>query len=88
MVDLLRQYSEIVMIKVIFRSVLKDYVQGNSEQVTLDYKPGLTIRAIIQKYGLQPGHIGLVLVDQQVSDLNSTLQDGSTVELYPIFGGG
>ncbi len=76
------------MIKVVFRSVLKDYVPGKTEQVMLDYKPGLTIRAILEQYGLQPGHIGLVLVDGQARDLNCTLHDGAIIELYPIFGGG
>lgn len=76
------------MIKVVFRSVLKDYVPGKPEQVELDYGPDLNIRTILKQYGLQPGHIGLVLVDQQVSDLDCPLKDGAFVELYPIFGGG
>lgn len=76
------------MIKVIFRSVLKDYVPEKPEQVELTYEPDLTIRAILEQYGLQPGHIGLVLVDQQLSDLDCSLHDGAIVELYPIFGGG
>ncbi len=76
------------MITVQFKSVLKEYVPGEPDQEELAYDPGLTIRAILEKYSLQPGHIGLVLVDGQVSDLDCPLHEGATVELYPIFGGG
>lgn len=76
------------MIRVLFKSILKEYVPGEPEQVMLPYDPQLTIRAILVQYGLQPGHIGLVLVDGQVSNLDSPLYDGAVVELYPIFGGG
>ncbi|MGM0652885.1 MAG: MoaD/ThiS family protein [Bacillota bacterium] len=76
------------MIKVLFRSVLKDYVPEKTEQVMLGYEHGLTVRTILEQYGLQTGHIGLVLIDQRLSDLDCPIRDGAIVELYPIFGGG
>ncbi len=76
------------MITVLFKSVLKEYVPGELDRVELAYDSQLTIRAVVEHYSLQPGHIGLVLVDGQVSGLDSPLHDGATVELYPIFGGG
>lgn len=76
------------MITVHFKSVLNEYVPGEPDRVELPYDPQLTVRVIIQQYSLQPGHIGLVLVDGKLSDLDKPLYDGSTVELYPIFGGG
>ncbi len=76
------------MITVLFKSILNEYVPGKQNQVELTYEPGLTIRAILEQHGLQPGHIGLVLVDGQVRGLSSTLHDGAIIELYPIFGGG
>lgn len=76
------------MITVLFKSILSEYVPGEPDQVELTYEPDLTIRAILEQYGLQPGHIGLAMVDGQVSDLDCPLHDGVTVELYPIFGGG
>ncbi|MGM0653372.1 MAG: hypothetical protein ACQES4_11430 [Bacillota bacterium] len=76
------------MIKVNFRSALKNYVPGESEQVELEYEPGITTRVITDKYSIHPGHIGLVIVDGKLEDLDCNLADGSEVELYPIFGGG
>lgn len=76
------------MITVHFKSVLNEYVPGEPNRVELPYDPQLAVRAIIQQYSLQTGHIGLVLVDGKLYDLDEPLHDGATVELYPIFGGG
>ncbi len=77
-----------MMVTVIFKSALKEYVPGYYDRVEVDYDSQLTIRTILEQYHLHPGHIGLVLIDGQLSDLNCPLHDGATVELYPIFGGG
>ncbi len=74
------------IITVRFISALQDYVPA--AEVKVKYYPGLTVRTILEEYKLPAGQVGLVLVDQKAETVDCALKDNSTVELYPIFGGG
>ncbi|MCW3489009.1 ubiquitin family protein [Dethiobacter alkaliphilus] len=55
----------------------------------IPYRTNLAVGHILQELNIPTNVVGVVLVDGQlVTDLNSLVSDGGTVELYPVFGGG
>lgn len=77
-----------MLITIILHSALKNSVPGNADRIRIDYGGNITIRTFLSQYNIHPGQIGLVLVNKEIYDLDRPLEDGTTVELYPIFGGG
>lgn len=47
-----------------------------------------TARAAVTRLGVPLPAIGLVLINRQQGDLDTSLQGGDTVELLPLLGGG
>ncbi len=77
------------MIKVVFKSVLKDFSPGKREVIEVQHREGMTVAKLLSSLGMNYGQVGVVLVDGKlVKNRNYELLDGSVVELYPLFAGG
>jgi len=44
-----------------------------------------TVREIIEKFGVPPGEVDLVLVNARSEDLDSVLAEGDRISVYPVF---
>lgn len=77
-----------LIITVIFRSALKDFVPGGSGRIEINHRSGLTVKSIILRNEIKAGQVGLVLIEGKPGKLESEINDDSTIEIYPIFGGG
>lgn len=53
-----------------------------------DYPPGTTCRAIIADVGLTEQELGIVLVNGRHAALETSLEEGDTLSLFPLVGGG
>jgi len=77
------------VIKVVFKSVLKDFSPGKREVIEVQHREGMTVAKLLSSLGMNYGQVGVVLVDGKlVKNRNYELLDGSVVELYPLFAGG
>jgi sulfur carrier protein ThiS len=65
--------------------MLKSYTGGKSE-ISVD--PGQTIRQVLQALGMPPEVVALVLVNDEQQPKDYVLQDGDTVKLMAVIGGG
>jgi len=65
--------------------ILKDYIGGKSE-ISVD--SGQTIRQVLQALGMLPEVVALVLVNDEQQPKDYLLQDGDTVKLMAVIGGG
>ena len=65
--------------------MLKSYINGQPE-VTVE--AGRTIRQVLVEFGMPPEIVALVLVNDEQQPKDYVLQDGDTVKLMAIIGGG
>jgi sulfur carrier protein ThiS len=65
--------------------ILKSYIGGETE---LAVDTGQTIRQALQALGMPPEVVALVLVNDEQQSKDYVLQDGDTVKLMAIVGGG
>ena len=64
---------------------LKAYIGGETE-IAVD--SGRTVRQALQALGMPPEVVALVLVNDEQESKDYVLQDGDTVKLMAIIGGG
>jgi len=77
------------VIKVIFKSVLKDFSPGKKEVIEVEHREEMTVAKLLSSLGMNYGQAEVVLVDGElIKDRSYKLNDGAVVELYPLFGGG
>ena len=65
--------------------MLKSYIGGESE---IEVKAGQTIHRAMQDLGIPPEVVALALVNDEQQPKDYVLQDGDTVKLMAIIGGG
>ena len=65
--------------------ILKSYIGGDLE---IAVEAGRTIRQVLQGLGMPPEVVALVLVNDEQQSKDYVLQDGDTVKLMAIIGGG
>jgi molybdopterin converting factor small subunit len=53
-----------------------------------DYPPGTSCREIIADVGLTEQELGIVLINGRHAALNTRLEEGDTLSLFPLVGGG
>jgi molybdopterin converting factor small subunit len=53
-----------------------------------DYPPGTTCRAIIADVGLTKQELGIILINGRHAALDTRLEEGDTLSLFPLVGGG
>lgn len=52
------------------------------------YPPGTTVGQIVEEIGIPKNELGILLVNSRHVDLDRELQDGDTLALFPLVGGG
>lgn len=57
-------------------------------QVEVCVEDGATLAAVQERLGIPRGEVGLFVADREFQSEDAQVQDGSTVDLYPMFGGG
>ena len=65
--------------------ILKSYIGGETEMAV---DAGQTIRQALQALGMPPEVVALALVNDEQQSKDYVLQDGDTVKLMAIVGGG
>ena len=65
--------------------ILKNYI-GGQNQVTAE--AGRTVRQAIAALGMPPEIVALVMVNEEQQPKDYVLQDGDTVRLLAVIGGG
>jgi sulfur carrier protein ThiS len=65
--------------------MLKSYIDGKTE---IAVEAGQTIRQMLQALGMPPEVVALVTVNDEQQPKDYVLQDGDTVRLMAIIGGG
>jgi molybdopterin converting factor small subunit len=58
------------------------------KQFELEARPGLTVRDVARDEGVDEGEIHLVMINGSHGTLDSLLQDGDRLGLFPPIGGG
>ena len=53
-----------------------------------EYPSGTRIADIIEKVGITPGEIGVIMLDNKHAEPEQELTDGANVALFPLVGGG
>jgi len=54
----------------------------------IDLPPGSTLRSLQDALRIPAGEVGLFVVDGELRHEDYAPQDGATVDIYPLFGGG
>jgi sulfur carrier protein ThiS len=65
--------------------MLKSYIGGKTETTV---EAGRTVRQVLQELGIPPDVVALVLVNDEPQSKDYVLQDGETVKIMAIIGGG
>ena len=65
--------------------MLKAYIGGQPE---IETEPGRTIRQVMLSLGMPPEVVALVLVNDEPQPRDYVVQDGDTVKLMAVVGGG
>ncbi len=73
-------------VKVKLHFVLRRY--GQAELEVLELPDKTTVQQLMDQYGFAPGEVGVVTVNGKLPGRDHELEDNSSVEFYPIFGGG
>ena len=58
------------------------------KEATQDYPHGVEVLDIVNEIGIPVNELGIVLINGHHASLNDKLQDGDTVSLMPLIGGG
>ncbi len=61
---------------------------GRFNAETREYSPGTTVRNIIDELALPEDDIGATLINGRHVEEDSILQDGDTLSIFPLVGGG
>jgi sulfur carrier protein ThiS len=64
---------------------LKSLVNGQNE---LEVESGLTIRVMLEKAGIRPELVALVMVNDEQHDKDYIVQEGDVVKVMAVIGGG
>jgi sulfur carrier protein ThiS len=76
-------------VKLVLKGFLKDkYLSGKKESIICNIEKGFKIVDLLKKYDINSKFIAIVSLNNQVSDLKKSLNDGDIIELYPPIGGG
>ncbi len=61
---------------------------GRFKEEVRDYPPGTRVQRVVDDLGLPETLLGIVLINGVHADVNDVLNDGDTLSLLPLLGGG
>jgi molybdopterin converting factor small subunit len=65
-----------------------NFRQGRFNIEVRQYPPGTTVGQIVEEIGIPKNELGILLVNSRHVALDRELQDGDTLALFPLVGGG
>ncbi len=74
-------------VRVNLYTTLRQYV-GGKPSVDVDVEPGRTIGQVLEELGVPTDHTRVIFLDSRAADLQSPLQGGERVDVFPAIGGG
>ena len=73
-------------IKLRLCATLKRFVPASADRYPI--APGMGLRDLLFQLGIPDQEVNLIFIDDQQGNLNSILQDGESVSIFPPLGGG
>ena len=73
-------------IKLRLFATLKRFKPASDDRYPID--PGMDLQDLIARLGISNQEVNLIFIDDQQGNLNSTLQGGESVSIFPPLGGG
>jgi sulfur carrier protein ThiS len=64
---------------------LQSYVGGQNE---LEIEPGHTVRETLTNLGILPESVALVSVDEEIQSKDYVIQEGDSIRIMAVIGGG
>ncbi len=55
---------------------------------TRDYPPETRVQDIVDKLGIDPDEIGVLMINSRHTTLETTLQENDNLAIFPVVGGG
>ncbi len=52
------------------------------------HQPGLRVAGLLERLGLPPGEVKIIMINGAQAGLDSLVSDGDRVGLFPVLGGG
>jgi len=87
-VPLFGSRRKVLMIEVELIAGLEDVLNPRERRPTPEYRPGMTVRDVLEELAIDRKSIVVALVNGRVATLDSELADGDRVRLIPPLGGG
>ncbi|SFR09693.1 MoaD/ThiS family protein [Desulfoscipio geothermicus] len=78
----------VARITVQFFTGLEKYAKSNSRTESVEIADNVRVEWLMDYYGFPKGVVGVIVVNNVLSDVHTVLGDGDVVTFYPIFGGG
>ncbi|MBM4273402.1 MAG: MoaD/ThiS family protein [Deltaproteobacteria bacterium] len=77
-------------LQVFLNATLRRYVPGYDpyQGLSLEVAPGATVAQVINRLGLPPQEVTIIMVDGLRRDMDYTLQGNERLGLFPPIGGG
>jgi sulfur carrier protein ThiS len=58
------------------------------EGLSLEWRPGLTVRRIVEKLGMPPDEVKIIMVNRVTVQPDHPVKEGDVIGLFPLLGGG
>jgi molybdopterin converting factor small subunit len=76
------------MIEVRLFATLPAHSATGRKRFEMGSRPGLTVREIVEAEGLKPTEVHIVMINGLHGTMESELEDGDRLGLFPAVGGG
>lgn len=73
---------------VLLQGGIRDLSDQGSNRIELVDPSLYEVKDVLNRITLNPGDVGFIICDNKLMDWNDKLQDGMTIALYPVIGGG
>lgn len=75
-------------VTVLLQGGIKELTGQNDTRIELTDSTLHTVTDVFNVITLNPGDVGFVICDNKLMDWNDPLQDGMTLAIFPVIGGG
>lgn len=73
---------------VLLRGGLRELLDQGNERIEITAPSLHEVKDILEIIKLNPGDVGFVICENKLLDWSDKLQDGMTIAIYPVVGGG
>ncbi len=69
-------------------SLFAFFRDGRFREKACEYPPGTTVRSIITSLGIDPGEVGVTMLNSRHCTLDQEVHEGDRLAIFPVIGGG